>query len=1418
MGEEHLGMAHERLCADLRDASEERERASRGCSAARAVRHLLQGLGLLALFAFVLSLGMPAPAEAGQNRLVEPFSPLKGSGSGVTIHRPSGIAIDEATGNVFLTDENGSADAILILNGEDGKDGEAKAPIGLAPTGGEYKITGVTTSTSPQALAFDNSESSAKGTLYFFQAAAVRKFVRNPVTEEYEAAGQIAAPGASGAAGLTVDGEGNVYLGDFGSQKVRVWSPAGVLLHEYNLAASPTNRPSGLAVDGDGNLYVQRQGGGGVYRYPAAEAGGVDVSSPELVTSVNAAGVAYDPATDHILVSAANQVIELDAATLEQVAGYGEDTLGANPERLAINSASGRLYVADRTAGKLNVAVFSPLVPVPDVVTKAAPTVAGAVATLAGTVNPQGVGIVSCRFEYGPTTTYGTSVPCDGTLPIDSNTHEVTADVDGLEPNGTTYHYRLVVESDNGVVEGADRILTTAATASLDPASAITDSKATLSGIVRPEGAAVTECFFEYGTTRNYGSTAACVPGPGGIPDDFGSHVVTAELSGLPANTTLQYRLVVATTDWSTQTAGRSFRTLGPPRVVEQVPMNVGEDRARLQATINPSGSPTTYLIEWGSDDFSHRIPVDHELSIGGGGEPTTVAAEVTGLAPETRYRFRVVARNAFGRTEGPAQTFETLGRCGLTLGRCFELVSPPDVGAVGEPGGPVALRANLQMQVAPDGSRIAYSIAYGASDASTGSEVLYASGLSDDGGWSTRQITPPALSSANQEGGGAHSGFDIYLSRDLECGFSASAQQLTADTPPPAVAAGVPMLFRHDGAGNFALVTDKMPINPEAGRPLQSAFEVVGAAPDCSRVYFITKLKYPGVEYTNESDARWLYEWHDGVLRNAAVVPGPGGSAEPVIGRAAAPGSGAFNRTNAVSQDGETLYFTAVHPVTGARALYRRTGTGPAEEISASENPSVPTRDVHFQTASKDGRRVFFLANYGITGDASNGTTTATCGNYGSQCDLYEYNVEREELVDLSATTASVNPAGAVVEGVLDISADGRHVYFATRGDLTGEGNTYAENQVGHGAYNVYHSEEIGPGMRQLSYVATVPDLPPPGGPAVVEPLSGPGLFASPRGNASEGSKAWAARATPDGRHLVFQSRGNVTGYDSGRIMQAYRYAASSQDVTCITCRRDGSPLARYEGPLRDTALFNQQNPLAGRDPSGRSDQAPPTVISEDGSRVVFKMADRLAPGGVDGEYNWYLWEQGQVTHLASRLAVQLAEPLTYLGADDDLTSLFIATPERLTWEDRDDRLSVFVARVGGGHAPPAPLQVCEPLTEASCQTANQPPPALVAPLSQALRGGGNVAAAGPQARCGAMAGRAKALQRRAQRLRKAAGRASSLRLERRLKARAERLAKAAKRARSRVKRCRHGAGKAGNANRGIEMSQSNTHRRAGK
>jgi len=94
----------------------------------------------------------------------------------------------------------------------------------------------------------------------------------------------------------------------------------------------------------------------------------------------------------------------------------------------------------------------------PSVTAQAATGVGGSTATLHGTVNPNGYG-TTARFQYGPTSAYGSSTPVQALAP-NTSPSALSATLGGLVP-GKTYHYRLVATSPNGTGASTDQTFTT---------------------------------------------------------------------------------------------------------------------------------------------------------------------------------------------------------------------------------------------------------------------------------------------------------------------------------------------------------------------------------------------------------------------------------------------------------------------------------------------------------------------------------------------------------------------------------------------------------------------------------------------------------------------------------------------------------------------------------------------------------------------------------------------------------------------------------------------------------------------------------------------------------------------------------------------------------------------------------------------
>ncbi len=113
--------------------------------------------------------------------------------------------------------------------------------------------------------------------------------------------------------------------------------------------------------------------------------------------------------------------------------------------------------------GENAVWTFAPGEAAPDAGTGAASSLTPISATLNGTVIPNGAEVETCRFEYGPTAAYGSSVPCSTAPGSGEYPLEVSASIAGLEA-GTTYDYRLVASNSQGTGRGIDETFKTVPT------------------------------------------------------------------------------------------------------------------------------------------------------------------------------------------------------------------------------------------------------------------------------------------------------------------------------------------------------------------------------------------------------------------------------------------------------------------------------------------------------------------------------------------------------------------------------------------------------------------------------------------------------------------------------------------------------------------------------------------------------------------------------------------------------------------------------------------------------------------------------------------------------------------------------------------------------------------------------------------
>jgi hypothetical protein len=193
--------------------------------------------------------------------------------------------------------------------------------------------------------------------------------------------------------------------------------------------------------------------------------------------------------------------------------------------------------------------------------------------SLTGTVNPHGVPVASCDFEYGPTSAYGSSERCSSSPGNGRNPVPVTAVLHDLTPD-TTYHYRLSAAGENtGTSYTGDETastLTEPPSVVTEPPTSITATSATLNADVELNGAQATSCDFEFGSDE---TRLPCVP----APQPGGPAAVAAAASGLTPATTYLYRIIVGTAGGVRYGSLEEFTTAPAPATapVTPAPINV---------------------------------------------------------------------------------------------------------------------------------------------------------------------------------------------------------------------------------------------------------------------------------------------------------------------------------------------------------------------------------------------------------------------------------------------------------------------------------------------------------------------------------------------------------------------------------------------------------------------------------------------------------------------------------------------------------------------------------------------------------------------------------------------------------------------------------------------------------------------------
>jgi len=677
------------------------------------------------------------------------------------------------------------------------------------------------------------------------------------------------------------------------------------------------------------------------------------------------------------------------------------------------------------------------------------------------------------------------------------------------------------------------------------------------------------------------------------------------------------------------------FTKVEAPVADSAVASGVTETEAVLNATIDPNGAETDYRIEY----TSAASGFDGAALAGAGTLPAgigavPVSAPVTGLAPGTTYRFRVVAENDSGTSvaEGSFRTYASSGlggpcpndvfRFGLSANlpdcRAYELVTPPDTNGRA-PRGP-ADTAGLYfptLLASPDGTKATFRIEGGTipgfdgSGSFNGDNYLAKRGAE---GWTTELISAHGTDALNPNPGG--------VSPDQEYAFWNSDNP---DSP------RFPWIRYPDGHSE-RVGRGSLAIDPFVAAKLISqngSHTIFGTVPSIAiRLEPAAPAAGTAAVYDRTSDE----VTHVVSLLPGDVTPAPGNNAQYI----------------GASLDGEGIAFK----LQNSSMLYLRQRNQVTYEVGEG---------LTYAGIAEGGGRIFYLKS----------------GN------LFAFDTTSHSAIQFSkgGDTTPVN-----------ISADGSTAYFISPDVLTAK----KTNPIGSSAKpeeeNLYASRE-----GQITFVGTVEPLDVKEPISGQDRFAGLGRWVIAVEAADDGGKpaVETSRLTPDGRTLLFEARAPLTGYQADGHKEIYRYDLSGPSLTCLSCNPTGvSPttdaslqtLPRQSTPAilglatrmlnvrpdGNRAFFQSQEALVPSDVDSRQDvyeweaQGVGSCTSPDGCiyLISFGQSDR-------DEHLFAVSESG-----------------------DDA---FFLSGSQLLARDKESTESLYDARVGGGFAEAAEEAPCQ-------------------------------------------------------------------------------------------------------------------------
>jgi hypothetical protein len=360
-----------------------------------------------------------------------------------------------------------------------------------------------------------------------------------------------------------------------------------------------------------------------------------------------------------------------------------------------------------------------------------------------------------------------------------------------------------------------------------------------------------------------------------------------------------------------------------------------------------------------------------------------------------------------------------------------------------------------------------------------------------------------------------------------------------------------------------------------------------------------------------------------------------------------------------AISSDGQTVFFEAEPAGGGPLTLYARTGDFAGGTSAAPTTVEIASGGT-FVGASAEGSKVFFVTAQKLAANDEDSTS-----------DLYEYDFDApagQKYIDMSAGGLGDPSPGSganVLEGefengsvsgsVVAISPDGSHVYFHANSQLTTLPNANGEHASPSGGTFCYNTES-----NETQFVAS--------------PVENTG-----------------AQTTPDGRYLIFTTTGHFSPQDTTAGRAVYRYDFQTGEVTWISHAAPGFATLD-EGD--SATLAPREKADNGRIGAMAYYPDARRAISDDGEYVTFETVEKLQADDVNRATDVYLWHAGTVGLISDGTnPAGVTEPASMSATGSDIV---YATTSQLVGQDTDQLQDIYDAKINGGFPAPKPEPAC--------------------------------------------------------------------------------------------------------------------------